>query len=447
MSAINISGLGKAYRQYPNRWSRLVEWFSPVGKIRHKLKWIIRDVDFVVEPGEAVGIVGVNGAGKSTLLKIITGTIQPTVGSVSMNGRVAPLLELGIGFHPDFSGRQNVLMAGQLLGYSTKEIINLMSEIENFAEIDGYLDLPVRIYSSGMQVRLAFSLATAIRPDILIVDEALSVGDAYFQHKCFERIRKFLSEGTTLLFVSHDLAAVRSLCSKCLWLENGSGKFFGETKNVLDEYSKSIYGKNQKVEKQTREANKALISFEVQAPVPRDCRQSLVNNSNFRNNLEILPLFNGEEWGDGLAKITRVSLSARGGEALGWILGGEDVTLQIEAVALKNLSNVFIGFQVRDRLGQILFGDNTYLSTLDDPVTLSTNQSIRVSFEFRMPIFPKGTYSISSAITSGSQSSHIVHAWCDEALYFESQNANSVSGLVGVPMTKISIENTQFKDK
>ena len=179
MGAIVVTSLGKAYKQYPTRWSRLAEWVIP-GRPRHKLKWVLRDVSFSVQPGEAVGLIGINGAGKSTLLKLITGTTQPTTGTVFMEGRVAALLELGMGFHPDFTGRQNVYMAGQLLGMTVEEIAALMPEIEAFAEIGDYMDQPVRVYSSGMQMRVAFSVATARRPDILIVDEALSVGDAYF---------------------------------------------------------------------------------------------------------------------------------------------------------------------------------------------------------------------------------------------------------------------------
>ena len=201
MSALVVSNIGKAYKRYPGKWARVREWVT--GRPGHQQTWVLRDVSFSVSLGEAVGIIGVNGAGKSTLLKIITGTTQPTEGNVRVQGRVAALLELGMGFHPDFTGRQNVFMAGQLLGLRVDEIAGRMSEIEAFAEIGGYIDRPVRLYSSGMQVRLAFSAATAVRPDILIVDEALSVGDAYFQHKSFERIRQYRQAGSTLLIVSH----------------------------------------------------------------------------------------------------------------------------------------------------------------------------------------------------------------------------------------------------
>src|SRR5690606_6960679 len=204
---------------------------------RHSLKWVLRDLSFTVEPGEAIGLIGVNGAGKSTLLKIITGTTQPTTGSVQISGRVAALLELGMGFHPDFTGRQNAVMAGQLLGYTVEEISDLMPEIEAFADIGDYIDQPVRVYSSGMQMRVAFSVATARRPDVLIVDEALSVGDTYFQHKSFERIRQFRRKCTTLFIVSHDKQAIQSICDRAILLIRGRLAFEGEPEVVMDYYN------------------------------------------------------------------------------------------------------------------------------------------------------------------------------------------------------------------
>ena len=237
MGTITVSHLGKAYRQYPTRWARLAEWLLPGHKARHSLKWVMQDVSFSVQPGEAMGIIGINGAGKSTLLKMITGTTQPTTGSVHIAGRVAALLELGMGFHPDFTGRQNAFMAGQLLGYSVEEIARLMPEIEAFAEIGEYIDQPVRVYSSGMQMRLAFSVATAHRPDVLIVDEALSVGDAYFQHKSFDRIREFRKQGTTLLIVSHDKGAIQSICDRAILLNAGKLAMEGEPEAVMDYYN------------------------------------------------------------------------------------------------------------------------------------------------------------------------------------------------------------------
>ena len=237
MGSISVQNVGKAYKQYPSRFGRLLEWLSPVPIVRHDLKWVLQDIDFVIKQGESLGIVGINGAGKSTLLKMITGTTQPTKGRITMTGRVAAMLELGMGFHPDFTGRQNVIMAGQLLGYSADEITQNMSKIEEFAEIGDAIDQPVRVYSSGMQMRLAFSVATFRRPDILIIDEALSVGDAYFQHKSFDRIRTFREQGTTLLIVSHDKTAIQAICDRAILLNAGRLELEGSPEAIFDYYN------------------------------------------------------------------------------------------------------------------------------------------------------------------------------------------------------------------
>ncbi|HEY3531663.1 MAG TPA: ABC transporter ATP-binding protein, partial [Casimicrobiaceae bacterium] len=235
MAHIRVDGVGKAYKRYPRKWGRLAEWLG--GGDRHQLTWILRDVAFDVAPGEAVGVIGFNGAGKSTLLKMIAGTTRPTTGRVDVGGRVSALLELGIGFHPDFTGRENALMAGQLRGLGRDEVEAEMPAIEAFAGIGDYIDQPLRVYSSGMAVRLAFSVATAVRPDILIVDEALAVGDVLFQQKCYERIRTFCDAGTTLLFVSHSMPAVYALCDRALLIHGGHIAIDGKPKEAIDLYN------------------------------------------------------------------------------------------------------------------------------------------------------------------------------------------------------------------
>jgi len=238
MGRITVDGVGKAYTRYPGKWARLAEWVT--GQPRHEKTWVLRDVSFRVEPGEAVGIVGVNGAGKSTLLKIITGTTEATTGCITLEGRVAALLELGMGFHPDFTGRQNALIAGQLLGFAAQEVEALMPQIEEYADIGDYFDRPLRIYSSGMQARVAFAAATMSRPDILIVDEALSVGDIAFQAKCMQRMHSLLEAGTTVLFVSHALNQVRQFCSKAVYLAGGRLAAFGPADQVCDQYQNDL---------------------------------------------------------------------------------------------------------------------------------------------------------------------------------------------------------------
>lgn len=326
MGTIVVEKLGKAYRQYPSKWARLAEWITPGRQLRHQLHWVLRDVSFRIEPGEAVGIIGVNGAGKSTLLKMITGTSQPSEGNIHMQGRVAALLELGMGFHPDFSGRQNVYMAGQLLGMSIGEIDRLMPEIEGFAEIGEAIEQPVRTYSSGMQMRLAFSVATAQRPDILIVDEALSVGDAYFQHKSFERIRQFRKAGTTLLLVSHDRHAIQSICDRALLLEAGRLALEGKPETVFDYYNAALANREE-----------ALIRQETLA-------DGRVQTSS----------------GTGEARIVSVTLRDTKGRAVEAISIGQAVTLEVEVSVEKAIPRLILGFMIKDQHGQPIYGINTH---------------------------------------------------------------------------------------
>ena len=239
--ALTIRDLGKAFRSYQSEWQRVLSWLGVSVKPANE-HWVLRDVSFSVSSGEAIGIVGQNGAGKSTLLKLIAGTMVPTKGTIDVNGRTAAILELGMGFNPELTGRQNALHTGGLMGFDRRALKQIMPEIEAFADIGEYFDFPLRTYSSGMQVRVAFAVATAFRPEILIVDEALAVGDAAFQRKCFQRIEAFRAEGTTLLFVSHDTETVKKLCSHALFIKNGHLELFGPAKIVCDRYEQHLFG-------------------------------------------------------------------------------------------------------------------------------------------------------------------------------------------------------------
>ena len=236
---LHVQNLGKSYRQWGSELRRVASWFMPsiLPRAEH---WVLQDVSFSIGPGEAVGVVGQNGAGKSTLLKLISGTTQPSQGTVHKRGRVAAILELGMGFSPDLTGRQNAYHSAGLMGYSQAEIEHAMPDIESFAEVAEYFDKPVRTYSSGMQMRVAFGVATAFKPDLLIVDEALSVGDSYFQHKSFDRIRKFRDEGVSIMLVTHSMSDVRTLCDRVILLDKGRVLKDGQPDEVVDYYNALI---------------------------------------------------------------------------------------------------------------------------------------------------------------------------------------------------------------
>lgn len=409
MGHIRVTGLGKAYKQYPTRWSRLAEWLIPFSPMRHRQHWVLQDVNFEIAPGEAVGIVGVNGAGKSTLLKMITGTTQPTCGQIQLEGRVAALLELGMGFHPDFTGRQNAIMAGQLLGMQVEDIEALMPDIERFAEIGEAIDHPVRTYSSGMQMRLAFSVATARRPDILIVDEALSVGDAYFQHKSFDRIRSFRKAGTTLLIVSHDRSAIQSICDSAILLESGHMVMHDKPEAVMDYY------------------NALLAEREGQT-----VRQELLDGGQVRT-----------VSGTGEAGILSVRLLDERGRSIDAAEVGQPVTLEVEVEIRQDIERLVLGFMIKDRLGQAMYGINTHRQNqaLED---LRAGERITYRFAFVMGL-GKGNYSV--ALSLSRLDSHLDRnfEWRDYGLVFHVIN-NRQEDFVGCSWLGASTSITRHAD-
>ena len=244
MSAVSVQGVGKAFKRYPSQWARAKEWLFRTP--HHEKRWVLSDVSFEVAAGTAVGILGANGAGKSTLLKIVSRATAPTTGAVAVQGRVAALLELGMGFHPEFSGRQNALMAGQLLGLEVSALEAAMP-IESFADIGDFIDSHYAPTPAGCKCA-RLSVATSVRPDLLIIDEALSVGDVAFQRKCYQRIEAFRAEGTTLLFVSHDIDVGSS---QALFLDGGSGES-GPVREVCDAYERAIWQTRQSVGKKQK---------------------------------------------------------------------------------------------------------------------------------------------------------------------------------------------------
>lgn len=382
MGYLKVRNIGKAYKRYPSKWARLAEWMT--GRERHEKHWVLRDISFDVSPGEAVGIIGVNGAGKSTLLKIITGTTQPTTGSIDVGGHIAALLELGTGFHPGFTGRQNVYMGGQIRGLSTERIDELMPEIEAFAEIGDYLDQPLRTYSSGMQVRLAFSVATAVRPDILIVDEALSVGDSYFQHKSFSRIRKFRDEGTTLFFVSHSPGAIKTLCGRALLVDGGILQRDDHPDSVLDYY-------NAVIAKQS--ADYEIRQTEIMTG------KTITRSGNGKASIEIVDLLHG-------------------GQSVRTIRSGDPAIFSVLLVSRDYVDELTVGILIRDRLGNDIFGTNTHhhQSSMTDVVA---GTRIQAQFSFKSLFLGIGSYSVTVALHSRDAHVDSNYDWWDQALVFQ----------------------------
>lgn len=403
-SSISVKNISKCYKIYPSRNARLKEWLIPFKKKCHEEKWVLRDISFEVGQGEAIGIIGMNGAGKSTLLKIITGTVMPTTGSVKFNGTVSALLELGLGFHPDFTGRQNVYMSGQLLGYTTEEIEQCMQEIEEFAEIGKAIDAPVRTYSSGMEVRLAFSVATMKRPDILIVDEALSVGDAYFQHKSFSRIQDFQKQGTTLLLVSHDKASIQAVCNRAILLNQGNIIKEGDPEEIMDYYNAMIGGGTEKTEIRQEKCD--------------DGRVKTVSG-----NLD--------------ARIIKISLFNNKGVDSTVLGVGEVCKLVIDVQIVKPIVDMTCGIVIKDNLGQTVFGTNSLIHEKS-----MTNLQIgeNLQYIFKLPLnIGEGNYAISVALHQGRDHFSKCYEWIDLGKVFEVINFNKKE-FIGVTYLDASVE-------
>lgn len=425
------------------RLKRLVSW--PFGKIfpqllidlpRYEEFWALRNVSVTLARGETLGIIGQNGSGKSTLLQIICGTLTPTSGSRSTSGRVAALLELGAGFNPDFTGRENVYLNAAIYGLTGAEIEARMQAIVDFAEIGAHIDQPVKTYSSGMFVRLAFSVIANVDADILIIDEALAVGDAYFQQKCMRFLRKFQENGS-VFFVSHDTSAMMNFCDRVIWLDHGVVRAEGDPRLVCEEYLAFLY--QQHTGGSAEIANTDVVSLDAEAVIPSraDAVPSVVEGQG-----EDAPSFNlaSRSFGDGAAQITRVELSGADGGRLASIRGGEAVELKISFRALSEIRSVISGFIVKDRLGQYLFGDNTFASTAAAPLRMSAGEFGTARFRFVMPLLAPGTYSVAPSVASGTLREHVQHHWMHEGLIFTVHSTIETGVLVGIPMEQIELK-------
>lgn len=408
VGAIQAQNLGKTFYRYKNDaqrfWSCLWSGIKP-----EQTHEVLKNLSFYIEPGQALGIVGHNGAGKSTLLKILTGTLRPSTGSVISAGKTAAILELGMGFNSDLTARDNVRHVGGLLGIDHEQIEQLMPEIIDFAEIGPYFDQPMRLYSSGMHVRVAFALATAVRPDILIVDEALSVGDAYFQHKSFERIRQFREQGTTLLFVSHDPASVLALCDRCILISQGQLLMDGEPTEVMDYYNALIAEKDQSVT-----SDKSIVQEKTAHGV-------------------------ATRSGTGEMRLDHIELLVKN-KPVELLHVGQDATLRIEATCHKDLKQVVFGYMIKDRLGQPVFGTNTYYLKQTQTHVKAGEKLI---FEFDFPaMIGENNYSITTSFSSAQDHLSDNYEWLDRALVFQVINANKPTfvGSAWVPPTAIRIE-------
>lgn len=450
-TAITVRDLSKCYQIYATPSQRLKQFFLPrlrrwlglAPRNHYREFWALNDIGFEVRRGQTVGIIGRNGSGKSTLLQIICGTLHPTQGQVRVQGRVAALLELGSGFNPEFTGRENIFFNAGVLGQAEDVTRARLASIEAFADIGEFIDQPVKTYSSGMLVRLAFAVIAHVDADILVIDEALAVGDAFFTQKCMRFLREFMKTGT-VLFVSHDTNAVKNLCNHAIWLDKGRLRQQGTPKQVCEAYLREFYAQ-QKADAPDSVASGSHPLSGPDAPgaaaQPKgDQRLPWLNASNLRNDLQVFAFDpQAASFGAGGARIVDVSLCDSDGQPLAWAVGGEAVRLRIAARAAQPLHSPILGFVVKDRLGQVLFGENTYLDYQHDPVPCEAGQTLVAEFDFRMPRMPAGDYTVTATVADGTQQDHVQHHWMFDALAFRSECTSASAGLVGLPMQGVRL--------
>lgn len=382
---VNLKDLGKSYRSYGSQWNRFAGWIGKKGGfVDH---WILHDVNLTVRAGESIGILGRNGAGKSTLLKMIAGTLEPSCGSMQVNGRVTAILELGMGFNLEFTARENVMHSCGLMGYPREDILAAMPGIEEFAGIGEYFDQPMRAYSSGMQMRVAFAAATAFRPDLLIIDEAMSVGDLSFQAKCFKRIGELKETGTTLLYVSHAVTDVTKHCQRCIYVRDRTIYMDGPSRDVGNAYLDDLFGST---------GGKASVKLDGEV---------LAAASEFDESQDdcfhTRPCYRPEEyrWGDGGARIIDFRLAGNGQEFPSLLQSGQTFKLSYRVVFEREVVRPVFGLLVKSHDGVFLYGTNSHLSESDGLKNIYPAGSTAVAnFEFPWQ-FNAGAHLISVGVS------------------------------------------------
>ncbi|MFH1498607.1 MAG: ABC transporter ATP-binding protein [Verrucomicrobiota bacterium] len=391
----------------------------------------LTDLSFEVRRGETVGIIGRNGSGKSTLLQIICGTLTPTSGSVKVTGRVAALLELGSGFNPEFTGRENVYLNASVLGLTREQIDERFDAIAHFADIGDFIEQPVKTYSSGMYVRLAFAIMTQVDADILVIDEALAVGDIAFTQKCMRFLRRFLEKGT-IIFVSHDTGAIINLCQSAIWINQGKLRATGEPKKVTEAYLQDSLTK-------TYEGDVQVSSITPDTPTVNEQTANTVNSADPDTRISIFDeIAHSEGWKTGHAEIESVQLLDTNQRPFLTVQGGETVILVIKARANRPVTSPILGWFVKDRLGQNLFGEHTY-TYVSPPVTMQAGQRAEARFNFQLPMLPNGEYSMTVSFAEGDPEVHTQHHWLHDAVRIRVASTRLRYGLVGIRFNDVTL--------
>ena len=418
MNAVEFAGVSKSYSIYSKPGDRLKELATLQRKKFHRDFWALRDVSFEIKRGETFCIVGQNGSGKSTLLQMVAGILQPTEGEVSVQGRVSALLELGAGFNPEFSGRDNVYLNGSILGLSTKQIDARYKDIEEFAEIGDFIHQPVKTYSSGMVVRLAFAVAINVDPEVLLVDEALAVGDLYFRHRCMRKVHELRARGVTILFVSHSAGDVKAIGDRTMWLDQGRIVDIGETDRIVGKYLAAM------VDKDTQ-----YLSLKAANPRPTLVEAKIVRPIEV---IETIPNIDHRH-GDGRAEVIGIAVVDPEGHPLQLLQPESKIIVRISVRAKEDVSMPIVGFMMRNHLGIDFAGTNTSREEYELPA-MRPSDIYTVDFHLDLPELYPGSFSFSPAVADGTLISYQMCDWIDNAITLQmSHGEGQVYGYMHLP--------------
>jgi len=441
-NVVIANNVSKSYALYRRSSERLIHLLMP-WRIYPRFE-ALKGVSFRVARGETVGIIGQNGAGKSTLLQLVTGTAPPTAGTIAVKGRVAALLELGAGFEPDFTGRENILLNGTILGLSESRLHERMDDIIAFSELGAFIDRAVRTYSSGMFMRLAFSVAAHVDADLLIIDEALAVGDARFTQKCMRYLKDFKKKGS-ILFVSHDVGAVTGLCDRAIWLDHGLIRAEGEAVRVCEQYIASLFDRPAGTIDPQPPTPDSVAGPDKYPTIPLDHHVLFTESappSESAPGITSCSVFNptASAFGSGGAKIIDSGLfESETGVRLTQVREGQEVDLRIIIEASMQVTRPIFGFYIKDRLGQLLLGENTFWE--DVPQTaIAGGERAGARFRFKWPALAKGSYALTVAIADGTMADHIQRHWIHEAMIFTILSSSARRALVGLDMRLVTID-------
>lgn len=416
MNAVEFQGVSKSYSIYDSPGDRLKELLSFNRLKCHQDFWALHDIGFEIRRGETFCIIGENGSGKSTLLQMVAGILQPTRGSLTVNGRVSALLELGAGFNPEFTGHDNVYLNGSILGLSTRQIDQRYKDIEDFAEIGAFIDQPVKTYSSGMVVRLAFAVAINVDPEILLVDEALAVGDIYFRQRCMRKVHELRARGVTILFVSHAIADVKAIGDRALWLEQGRLREIGETDRVVGKYLAAMVEKDSAYLMLKSSPERARTGPRVRAPEV----------------VEHIPNID-HRYGDGRAEILGIAVLDAQGEPVQLLEPSQRITVRISVRARAEVAQPIVGFMMRNHLGIDFSGTNTAREGYDLPAMMP-DDICTVDFHLEMPELYPASFSFSPAIADGTLLGYQMCDWIDNAIALQmGHSPGEIYGFLRLP--------------